>query len=85
MAKCELFRSDHVKPGWICCCCKTFTGVAKTACPQCGHERCKDPTETILVTPKRKIGRPPGKREGITWNFDGGRRKRREAIEEEGG
>jgi len=30
----------HLFPGWICCACKTYNDLARTACKLCTHAPC---------------------------------------------
>lgn len=30
----------HLMPGWGCCKCRTYNGIMRTECKNCGHRRC---------------------------------------------
>lgn len=40
--KCKTINHPNIMPGWGCCMCRTYNGIQRKQCKQCGHECCVD-------------------------------------------
>jgi hypothetical protein len=47
---CECIKEPTIVAGWICCTCRGYCGMQRTACRDCGVARCKP------LTPNRETG-----------------------------